>query len=153
MSTYMGRHPALPPTNNLLQLPNQNNNTNNNTNNSSGKRKIKLIRSLSKSKIPPPDSQPQDTKPEEIEVPSEKEINIPPSAIRDTLLGDDKITLKVIALHYIYRPVLSFLPSSLFHLTTHSPFVILSHSILHSNALMTSCILITVISQTSFLAK
>lgn len=89
MATFMmGRHPALPPSNNLLQLPNNNNNQQNN----SGGGKRKIFRSLSKSKIP--SDAPQDAKPH-AEEGDEKEINIPPSAIRDTLLDHEKITLKV----------------------------------------------------------
>lgn len=84
MSNFMGRHPALPPSNNLLQLPNN-----------SGKRKMKLMRSLSKSKVSNDLPDDNNNKPhEELEV-SEKDHNIPQSAIRDTLMGDDKITYKV----------------------------------------------------------
>lgn len=88
MSNFMGRHPALPPTNNLLQLPNN-----------SGKRKMKLMRSLSKSKIPS-DSQQQEmintikVADDHHEV-SDKDHNIPQSPIKDTLMGDDKNTYKV----------------------------------------------------------
>ena len=98
-SSNLGRHPALPATNNLLQLP-----TNNNSNN---KKRKGLIRSLSKSKIPAPAElpQPQDVKAsnntEEGEM-GEKEYKVTQSAIRDTLLGDDKISVKVLPLFIYY---------------------------------------------------
>lgn len=84
------RHPALPPSNHLLQLPSK---TSGNTLKPKGRNS--LIKSLSKGKVDKDHQDKLQAITEDIVV-EVGEFSIPQSPIRDLLLTDDKVSLKVI---------------------------------------------------------